>query len=132
MLMLFGLDHKKVIAEIEQVKKEREDIEQNYDAKVAGFKDLWKQWVMKYKQILSKQKQSDEERQTKMNKVNPAFILRTYLMQEAIEKAEKNSDFSMVNELLELAKKPFDEPANKMMTANPPKEAFAMCVSCSS
>ena len=45
-----------------------------------------------------------------MNKANPAFILRNYLIQEAIEKAEQKSDFSMVNELLELAKKPFDSP----------------------
>ena len=67
-----------------------------------------------------------------MNKVNPAFILRNYLMQEAIEKAEKDSDFSMVNELLELSKAPFEEPANNKMTSNPPTKAFKLCISCSS
>jgi uncharacterized protein YdiU (UPF0061 family) len=67
-----------------------------------------------------------------MNKVNPAFIMRNYLMQEAIEKAESNSDFTMVNELLALAKKPFDSPEQPAMTKNPPKKAFTQCVSCSS
>ena len=67
-----------------------------------------------------------------MNKVNPAFILRNYLMQEAIEKAEKDSDYSMVSELLELSKTPYDQPKNKAMTANPPTSAFKLCISCSS
>ena len=66
-----------------------------------------------------------------MNKVNPAFILRNYLLQEAIEKAE-NGDFRMVNELFEHAKTPFTEPKNKKFAANPPKEAFEIRLSCSS
>lgn len=45
-----------------------------------------------------------------MNKVNPSFILRNYLLQEAIEKAEKNKDYSGVNQLYEQAKSPFSEP----------------------
>ena len=67
-----------------------------------------------------------------MNKVNPAFILRNYLLQRAIAKAERTGDFSLVNKLLECAKKPFDEPDDKTLTANPPLEAFLICVSCSS
>ena len=66
-----------------------------------------------------------------MNKVNPAFVLRNYLMQEAIEKAE-SGDFTIVNELLKLAKKPFKEPKDKEMMSNPPTSAFKLCISCSS
>ena len=47
-----------------------------------------------------------------MDQVNPAFILRNYLLEEAIQAAEKN-DYSKVHELLKLVKRPFDEPAEK-------------------
>ena len=67
-----------------------------------------------------------------MNRVNPAFILRNYLMQEAIEKAEIESDFSKVDELLNLARKPYEEPEDQKMAANPPPQAFKLCISCSS
>ena len=67
-----------------------------------------------------------------MDKVNPRFILRNYILQEAIEKAETNGDLSGVKNLLELAKKPFDEPADPKFGANKPSWAFDLCVSCSS
>ena len=45
-----------------------------------------------------------------MNKVNPKFILRNYLMEEAIKQATgKDDNFEKVNELLELANDPFSE-----------------------
>ncbi len=43
-----------------------------------------------------------------MDKVNPKFILRNYLMEEAIRKAEKD-DFTRVDELLKMAIDPFNE-----------------------
>lgn len=132
MLKMHGLDPDKIKEELIKAQADRTDIEKNYETKLDGFKETWKEWVLQYKKVISKQKQSDEERSAKMNKVNPAFILRNYLMQEAIEKAESSSDFTMVNELLALAKKPFDSPKQPAMTKNPPKKAFTQCVSCSS
>jgi uncharacterized protein YdiU (UPF0061 family) len=43
-----------------------------------------------------------------MDKVNPSFILRNYLLEEAIRLAN-NGDFSKVNELLKQAETPYDE-----------------------
>jgi uncharacterized protein YdiU (UPF0061 family) len=51
---------------------------------------------------------NDDLRRQKMNKINPKYVLRNYLAQLAIDKAEQN-DFSMVNELLELFRHPYDE-----------------------
>jgi uncharacterized protein YdiU (UPF0061 family) len=67
-----------------------------------------------------------------MDKVNPSFILRNYLLEEAIQLAESSSDFSKVNELLKYAKKPFDESIPEQYRGNPPEWAFDLCVSCSS
>jgi uncharacterized protein YdiU (UPF0061 family) len=67
-----------------------------------------------------------------MNRINPKFVLRNYLMEEAIRKAE-NDDFTGVEELLRLAMDPFNEESvGEVSTNPPPKWAFDLCVSCSS
>ena len=43
-----------------------------------------------------------------MDLVNPKYVLRNWMAQLAIDKAEKG-DFSLVNELHELLKSPYDE-----------------------
>ena len=52
-----------------------------------------------------------------MNRVNPKYVLRNYLAQLAIDKAEAG-DCSMVSELLDLLRRPYDE--------QPDKEKFAV------
>lgn len=68
-------------------------------------------------------------------RANPAFILRNYLMEEAIESAE-NGDFSKVNELLRRSLDPFTEERQSTSftadTAKRPDSRFDICVSCSS
>jgi uncharacterized protein YdiU (UPF0061 family) len=67
-----------------------------------------------------------------MNKVNPKYILRNYLLQIAIEKAE-NGDFSEVDKLLNVMKHPFDEQIeNELYAKLPPDWASDLEVSCSS
>ena len=68
----------------------------------------WKDWFTKYNDRLTKDTRSDEERKSSMNLVNPKYVLRNYMAQIAIEAAEKN-DYSILNELHELLKKPYDE-----------------------
>jgi len=43
-----------------------------------------------------------------MNAVNPKYVLRNWMAQLSIDKAEKG-DFSLVNELYILLKRPYDE-----------------------
>ncbi|MDP7066743.1 MAG: hypothetical protein QF637_03910, partial [Acidimicrobiales bacterium] len=43
-----------------------------------------------------------------MNLTNPKFVLRNYMAQLAIEKAEEG-DASLVNELLDLLRSPYEE-----------------------
>ena len=58
-------------------------------------------------------RRKSSERKQAMNAVNPKYLLRNYLAQQAIDKAEAG-DYSMVNDLLEVLRKPYDEqPENE-------------------
>ena len=89
-------------------------------------------WSVQYKNRLEKEELSDEERSLKMKQVNPKYILRNYLLQTAIEKAEQG-DFSEVQKLLLIVSKPFDEqPEYEAYADFPPDWSKDISVSCSS
>lgn len=90
-------------------------------------------WAETYRARLQQEPGTDEERKARMDKVNPKYILRNYLAQVAIEKAEKERDFSEVDRLLKLLASPFDEqPEMENYAAPPPDWAQQISVSCSS
>ena len=60
-------------------------------------------WLRRYQQRLKHDDRSDDDRRAAMNAVNPKYVLRNYLAQLAIDKAE-DGDYSLVDELLELVK----------------------------
>lgn len=91
-------------------------------------------WVTKYKERLREEGIRDETRKTRMIKVNPRYILRNWMAQEAIEQAGRN-DFSGVRTLLRVLEHPmdWDREAEKAGYASPPPAwAKFLRVSCSS
>jgi uncharacterized protein YdiU (UPF0061 family) len=89
-------------------------------------------WAVDYRARLRQEGRSDAERRAAMHGVNPKYVLRNYLAQTAIEKAQ-NGDFSEVHRLLAVLEKPFDEqPENEAYAAPPPDWASHLEVSCSS
>jgi len=68
----------------------------------------WGRWFDKYLIRLNIEETSDEERKIAMDGVNPKFVLRNYMAQTAIEAAEKE-DYSILKELHEVLKKPYEE-----------------------
>lgn len=74
------------------------------------------QWLRNYQNRISQDNCSNEQRREAMNKVNPKYVLRNYLAQLAIDKAEQN-DFSLVNELLDVLRSPYDEQIEKSLFA---------------
>lgn len=69
-------------------------------------------WLRDYWQRRQQDPITDEQRVVLMNNVNPKYVLRNYLAQLAIDKAEQG-DNSGVDELLEVLKKPYDEQPEK-------------------
>jgi len=69
-------------------------------------------WIEQYRIRLIQDKTPDKLRRENMNKVNPKYVFRNYIAQLAIDKAEQG-DISMVSELLEVLRKPYDEQPDK-------------------
>lgn len=63
-------------------------------------------WFAAYQARLVTQARPLTDRQASMNAVNPMYVLRNYLAQQAIDLAEQG-DFSGVNELLQVLRQPY-------------------------
>eukprot|EP00183_Erythrolobus_madagascarensis_P004776 CAMPEP_0185857186 /NCGR_PEP_ID=MMETSP1354-20130828/29377_1 /TAXON_ID=708628 /ORGANISM="Erythrolobus madagascarensis, Strain CCMP3276" /LENGTH=625 /DNA_ID=CAMNT_0028559453 /DNA_START=58 /DNA_END=1935 /DNA_ORIENTATION=- len=102
----------------------------------------WSGWFETYvSRLMEDRREGDDDswddahRRASMNRVNPKYILRNYLAQQAIEKVEEGDD-SLVRELETVLQHPYDEqPEFEKYTARPPAWAQrrGVCVnSCSS
>jgi serine/tyrosine/threonine adenylyltransferase len=74
------------------------------------------QWVGRYAGQVRAEGVPKHERRVRTQSVNPKFVRRNYLAQLAIDRAEQN-DYELVNELLEVLRRSYDE--------QPDKETFA-------
>lgn len=89
-------------------------------------------WLLRYRERLAAENSNDAERAVRLDAVNPKYILRNYLAQVAIEKAEAG-DFSEIEKLRQLLSRPFDEqPGNERYAALPPDWGRHLEISCSS
>lgn len=66
------------------------------------------EWCDRYDARLGLNTSSPSERHEQMLRTNPKYVLKNYILQEAIDAAEKN-DFTLVNDLLKIAQNPYDE-----------------------
>lgn len=90
-------------------------------------------WAAKYRTRLQAEGSVDTKRAVKMNRVNPKYILRNYMAQEAITAATERRDFSEIERLLKLLRAPFDEqPEMEIYAAPSPDWGKRLVVSCSS
>ncbi len=89
-------------------------------------------WLVDYRARLRQQHEPDAARAARMNACNPKYVLRNYLVREAIEQAQRKV-YSGIAALLDLLRKPFDEqPTRERYAQHPPESARHIEVSCSS
>jgi len=96
-------------------------------------REVFADWAVRYHERLVAEKSRDEERQTRMNQVNPKYVLRNHLAQHAIVQATRHRDYSEIDRLLTLLAQPFLEQPEMDAYANPaPEDSSPIIVSCSS
>jgi uncharacterized protein YdiU (UPF0061 family) len=95
-------------------------------------RDRFDEWAERYRNRLRSERSRDAERRDRMNRVNPKYVLRNYLAQVAIEKAQ-DKDFSEIDRLFTLLQNPFTEqPGMEAYALPPPNWGKHLAVSCSS
>ena len=77
-------------------------------------------WLRRWHAAVSATGEGPSARRARMHAVNPKYVLRNWLAQEAIDLAEQG-DASRVHELLDLVRRPYDEqPGRERFDANRP------------
>jgi uncharacterized protein YdiU (UPF0061 family) len=94
------------------------------------------EWLKRYNQRIINANLSQQTRKERMDRVNPKYVLRNYMAQLAIDKAEQG-DFVMINELLDVLLQPYNEqPEHQHYFAKRPdwarQRAGCSMLSCSS
>lgn len=114
------------------------DVQRDGENTPAALRDLFVDreafdgWLADYRARLRTHAKPDAERRAVMMATNPKYILRNYLAQAAIEKAERG-DYAEIDRLLTVLRTPFDEQPNAEAYAAPPPDwADNIQVSCSS
>jgi uncharacterized protein YdiU (UPF0061 family) len=89
-------------------------------------------WAARYDARLEAEGSDTVERAHRMNLVNPKYVLRNHLAEQAIRQAQEG-DFDEVRRLLAMLQRPFDEqPEHEADAGFPPEWASHLEVSCSS
>jgi len=90
------------------------------------------EWLEHYEKRLEREGSVAPERHKQMLATNPKYVLKNYMLQYAIDKAHRG-DHSGIEELLRLARSPFDEHPELESFAKPsPKSVKNLKLSCSS
>lgn len=106
------------------------------DERLAAHTEALAQWLHDWATRIRSQDEPAANRIARMNAVNPRYVLRNYLAQQAIERAE-NGDPQMIWELLDVLRHPYDDqPGRESFAARRPEwarhKAGCSMLSCSS
>jgi uncharacterized protein YdiU (UPF0061 family) len=101
-----------------------------------AYKKQMGEWFQRYRLRIRGDGTGDLARQAGMNRVNPLYVLRNYLAQQAIDKSEQG-DFAMIHELLDVLRDPYRFQENREIFAEKRPEwarnrAGCSMLSCSS
>ncbi len=76
--------------------------------KMDRFEPEFVTWLTRYAARARADASVGAERRARMNSVNPRYVLRNYLAQQAIDRAEQGDEAGIL-ELLEVCRRPYDD-----------------------
>jgi hypothetical protein len=95
--------------------------------------EVFDPWFKDYRKRLKKEKVDLNQRHNLMNGVNPKYILRNYLAEVAIRKAEDLNEYVEIDNLFKLLRDPFDKHEGyESYDSETPEWAQNLELSCSS
>ena len=101
-------------------------------ASLLSERDRADAWVARYGERLAWEGSDDDSRRARMRRVNPKYVLRTYLAADAIDRAQRG-DVEEIERLRRVLAEPFDEHPEAERYAGPvPDRARELVLSCSS
>lgn len=99
---------------------------------ICTYRDYISLWVDRYFKVIDNQNISKENIKIKMDKINPKYILKNYIIQEAINDANEDN-FELLNEILIIGQNPFKEHTDFERYSKATPEQFSnIKLSCSS
>ena len=99
---------------------------------ICVYRTSLEEWLESYDKRLKLENLKVSQRHKQMLAVNPKYILKNHILQEAIEKAQAH-DFSMIDDLLKVAHSPFNEHEGyEYLCKAAPQESKNIKLSCSS
>ena len=72
------------------------------------FRGQWGSWLAKYATVVKNEGRNQEERHAEMRRASPKYVPREWMLAKAYEAAEEG-DFSVIAELQQLFRNPYDE-----------------------
>ena len=78
-------------------------------------------WLDKWRARLAEETTTPDERRAAMRAINPAFIARNHLVEEAISAAMGTGDFAPFEELVAVLATPFEDQPRHARLAEPPR-----------
>lgn len=127
MLQALGIDYTLFFRTLSHYTADREEL-----LKLGLYHQPMNDWLDSYDKRLKDNNSSISARHTQMLKTNPKYVLKNYMLQEAIDAAEVG-DFSLVDDLFDIAQDPYVEhEAFERWAGVTPDEFKNQKLSCSS
>ncbi|KAK9842567.1 hypothetical protein WJX81_006471 [Elliptochloris bilobata] len=120
LLMAIGTTKEAVAADLQRLQRSEALAKLGKAEKAAADRAAWRAWLDRYSARLRREAAAGADaaaRRVAMDAANPKFVLRNWVAQQAIEKAEAG-DYSEVRRVLRLLEHPFDGDAAERLAAD--------------
>lgn len=127
------LDYTLFFRNLSDLKLDGENFGNEYLEVLKNRSEDAEQWLESYRSRLAEESDPEVKRKSSMDTVNPVYVLRNYIAENAIRMAEDEGDYSEIENLRLLLTDPFTERKGMESYAQePPEWGRGLVVSCSS